>query len=160
MNREMYKKDRQTSPEDTEKMVLRGHHGTLSVNGDDGYPYGTPINYVYKNGAIYVHSAKYGYKIDALKKNNKVCFSAIVNSEVLPDKFTAAFESFVAFGDAVFVEDDDEKMMALKEFVNVFSPGFEEKGAKFIKAVYEKTQIIRIDIKELKGKAYSNGPWK
>ena len=50
--------------------------GVLSVIGDDGYPYGVPINYVYdeKENALYFHGAKEGHKIDAIKKSGKVCF--------------------------------------------------------------------------------------
>ena len=46
MKREMYKKDRQMSAEAVEKAFAAGNHGTLAVNGDDGYPYAVPVNYV------------------------------------------------------------------------------------------------------------------
>ena len=104
MKREMYKKDRQMSAESVEKAFSAGNHGTLAVNGDDGYPYAVPVNYVYDNGKIYIHSAKYGYKIEALKNSDRVCFSAILNSRVQQDMFTAAYQSVVAFGRASFVE--------------------------------------------------------
>ena len=90
MKREMYKKDRQLPEEQARAIFEKGHHGILSVNGDDGYPYGVPVNYVYLNDCIYIHSAKYGYKIEALENNRKVCFTAILSSEILPSKFTAA----------------------------------------------------------------------
>ena len=96
MERKMYKEKRQLSAEETQALFVKGHHGILSVNGDDGYPYAVPVNYVFIDGKIYIHSAKYGYKIDALKQNDKVCFTAILNSQIIPDKFTAAFESVVA----------------------------------------------------------------
>ena len=50
--------------------------GVLSVLGDDGYPYGLPINYWYnkENGYLYFHSGKTGHKIDAIESNNKVSF--------------------------------------------------------------------------------------
>ena len=40
----------------------------LSVIGDDGYPYGMPINHYYneEDGKIYFHGAKAGHKIDAI----------------------------------------------------------------------------------------------
>ena len=85
MNREMYKKERQMSSEATAAIFSKGNHGTLAVNGDDGYPYAVPVNYVYDGGKIYIHSAKYGYKIDAVKRDDKVCFSAILNSKVQQD---------------------------------------------------------------------------
>lgn len=160
MKREMYKKDRQLSEEKTKEIFEKGHHGILSVNGDEGYPYGVPVNYVYLNDAIYIHSAKYGYKIEALEKSDKVCFSAILNSEILPSQFTAAFESVIATGKAVMVEDTAEKKLVLDTFIDRFSPEFKEGGQKFIAAAFEKTAIIRIDVNEIKGKAYSQGSWK
>lgn len=153
----MYKEKRQLSAEETQALFVKGHHGILSVNGDDGYPYAVPVNYVFIDGKIYIHSAKYGYKIDALKQNDKVCFTAILNSQIIPDKFTAAFESVVAFGKASFIDDGDEKLTALRTFIERFSPDHQEAGERFIHAAYEKTQIIRIDVEQMTGKAYRPG---
>ena len=157
MERKMYKEKRQLSAEETQALFVKGHHGILSVNGDDGYPYAVPVNYVFIDGKIYIHSAKYGYKIDALKQNDKVCFTAILNSQIIPDKFTAPFESVVAFGKASFIDDGDEKLTALRTFIERFSPDHQEAGERFIHAAYEKTQIIRIDVEQMTGKAYRPG---
>ena len=157
MERKMYKEKRQLSAEETQALFVKGHHGILSVNGDDGYPYAVPVNYVFIDGKIYIHSAKYGYKIDALKQNDKVCFTAILNSQIIPDKFTAAFESVVAFGKASFIDDGDEKLTALRTFIERFYPDHQEAGERFIHAAYEKTQIIRIDVEQMTGKAYRPG---
>ena len=157
MERKMYKEKRQLSAEETQALFVKGHHGILSVNGDDGYPYAVPVNYVFIDGKIYIHSAKYVYKIDALKQNDKVCFTAILNSQIIPDKFTAAFESVVAFGKASFIDDGDEKLTALRTFIERFSPDHQEAGERFIHAAYEKTQIIRIDVEQMTGKAYRPG---
>ena len=157
MERKMYKEKRQLSAEETQALFVKGHHGILSVNGDDGYPYAVPVNYVFIDGKIYIHSAKYGYKIDALKQNDKVCFTAILNSQIIPDKFTAAFESVVAFGKASFIDDGDEKLTALRTFIERFSPDHQEAGERVIHAAYEKTHIIRIDVEQMTGKAYRPG---
>ena len=38
---------------DTAKILLQfSRRGVLAVNGDDGYPYAIPINYVYDDDAI------------------------------------------------------------------------------------------------------------
>ncbi len=152
MNREMYKKERQMSPENAAKIFSEGNHGTLAVNGDDGYPYAVPVNYVYDGGKIYIHSAKYGYKIDAVKRDDKVCFSVILNSKVKQDKFTAAFQSIIAFGRISFVEDEAEKRRILEQFIYKMSPDFVEGGMKFVDGAIGKTALLCIDVEEMKGK--------
>ena len=44
MEHKMHKAERQLSAADTMAILKKGDHGTLSVQGDDGYPYATPIN--------------------------------------------------------------------------------------------------------------------
>ena len=59
------------------KKILKNEvRGVLSVIGDDGYPYGLPIDYWYDEieNHIYFHGAKEGHKLDAIKKCNKVSF--------------------------------------------------------------------------------------
>ena len=117
MEHKMHKAERQLSDADTMAILKKGDHGTLSVQGDDGYPYATPINYIIVDDKLYIHSAPYGYKIECLKRDPKCCFSAIISAEIIPSKITAAFESVVMTGTAVFVEDRAEKQAALEAFV-------------------------------------------
>ena len=74
MNREMHKKERPVSDERAKENAPGSDRRNLAMHGDDGYPYALPMNYVYLNGAIYIHTADYGYKIDALKANQKSAF--------------------------------------------------------------------------------------
>ena len=46
----MYKSKRQLSDADTLELLKKGDHGTLAVQGDDGYPYATPVNYILVGG--------------------------------------------------------------------------------------------------------------
>lgn len=160
MSREMYKKERQIPDETVKKMLENyGSEGTLAVNGDDGYPYCVPMNFVYVNDAIYMHSAKYGYKIDALQADQKACFSIIVRSEVVPELFTTRYESIVATGDIEFIEDDSERQLVMEAFIDRFSPDFREGGMKFIKGAMGKTAVLKLNIKEMKGKAFRSDKW-
>ncbi|MEG0830223.1 MAG: pyridoxamine 5'-phosphate oxidase family protein [Anaerovoracaceae bacterium] len=159
MNRKMFKTERQLSAEDTIKLLASGTEGTLCLNGDEGYPYGSPMNYVYFNDAIYFHGALYGYKYDAIKGDSKACFSAIIRSQVAPELFTTRFESVIAFGNVELVENPEERQQVMEKFIQVFSPDFIDGGMKFIKGALGKTSVIKMTIKEIKGKAFRNDKW-
>jgi nitroimidazol reductase NimA-like FMN-containing flavoprotein (pyridoxamine 5'-phosphate oxidase superfamily) len=89
---------------------------------DDGSPYVVPLSYGYRmiNGSIlelYLHSALEGRKLDILRRNNKVCFEMAhegesVHSET-PCNSGYYYSSIIGFGEAVFIEDSDEKCKAL-----------------------------------------------
>lgn len=154
MEHKMHKATRQLSDAETMEILKKGDHGTLSVQGDDGYPYATPINYIVVDGKVYLHSAPYGYKIECLQRSPKCCFSAIISAQIIPSKITAAFESVVLTGTAVFVTDQAEKRTVLENFVTQKHPGYEELGFKMIDKQIDKTAVIRLDPVSLTGKAY------
>ncbi len=66
------KKKRELSKEESVKVLIKGKEGILSTIGENGYPYGVAVNYVYHNGCIYFHCANNGYKLDNIKNTNKV----------------------------------------------------------------------------------------
>ena len=74
MFRELVRKNQQLSQEECVSILKSELRGVLSVIGDDGYPYGVPMDHWYceENGKIYFHSGKNGHKIDAIKNSNKV----------------------------------------------------------------------------------------
>ena len=76
MFRELVRKKQALSEEECIKILKEEPRGVLSVQGDDGYPYGTPLNHWYceDNGRLYFHSGMSGHRIDALKKCDKVSF--------------------------------------------------------------------------------------
>ena len=154
MEHKMHKASRQLSDAETMEILKKGDHGTLSVQGDDGYPYATPINYIVVDGKVYLHSAPYGYKIECLQRSPKCCFSAIISAQIIPSKITAAFESVVLTGTAVFVTDQADKRTVLENFVTQKHPGYEELGFKMIDKQIDKTAVIRLDPVSLTGKAY------
>ena len=66
MFRELRRKNQQLSETEARSILKNGTHGVLSVQGDDGYPYGVPMNYVYGDDAIYFHCAKEGHKLEEM----------------------------------------------------------------------------------------------
>ena len=79
----------------------------LSVLGDDGYPYGIPMDHWYdeKNGKIYFHGAKEGHKIDAIKACNKVSYCVYDKGYRKDGEWSLNIRSVVVFGRIRPVED-------------------------------------------------------
>lgn len=140
---------------DTEKafdLLINGEYGFLAMN-NNGNPYGIPISYVYHENKIYLHCAPEGEKLEYIRKNPSVCFCVVGTTIVQPAKFTTVYESILAFGDIIIVEDDDEKMKALELLVDKYSPDFKEIGKKYAKGSFSRTLVLRIDIKHVSGKS-------
>lgn len=153
MFREMRRK-RQLMGEDACISILNnGTSGVLAVNGDDGYPYTIPLNYIYEDGKIYFHSAKSGHKIDAIRRNSKVSFCVVGTEQIVPEEFTAYYKSVVVFGNAVVVEDENEKREAVTRLADRFSPDEpQEKRDAEIEREWKLLSMIRLDIEHMTGK--------
>ncbi|MDO5576891.1 MAG: pyridoxamine 5'-phosphate oxidase family protein [Fibrobacter sp.] len=154
MERKMYFANRKMTDEKAEKFLLENRIASLAVNGDEGKPYVVPVHYIYLNNAIYFHSAKYGYKMDALKKDNRVCMSIVGETAVINEKYTASFESVIVEGKAVFVEDNTEREQVLKEMIRRWTGGFDEVGQQMIDKTIGRTAVVKIVIDTISGKAY------
>ena len=73
MFREMRRFKQQISKEECTEVLRNEPRGVLSVLGDDGYPYGIPMDHWYSetDGKLYFHCAKEGHKLDAIAKCDK-----------------------------------------------------------------------------------------
>ena len=86
MFRPMRRANREIPEEAAKHLLKQSRRGVLAVNGDDGYPYAVPINYLYdeETQVIIFHGSKVGHKVDALKRSDKVCFTVIGGEQVEP----------------------------------------------------------------------------
>ncbi|MDX9801101.1 MAG: pyridoxamine 5'-phosphate oxidase family protein [Spirochaetia bacterium] len=150
--REMRRKEKLMSEKEAYEIVKNTEWMTLSTVAENGYPYGIPLNHVYSDGKIYFHSALEGQKVDAFRKENRVCISIVKSSEIVPDKFSTNFKSVTAFGKISFVENQDEKRAALTSIIKKFSPGFEESGAAYIEKLFARTGVYCVEIEHITGK--------
>lgn len=84
------------SEEEALKILRESECGVLCTF-DGVYPYGVPVNYVYDDGYIYIHSAKEGHKLECIKKLDRVCFVVVGRCRVVPEEFSTNYESVVVF---------------------------------------------------------------
>lgn len=97
---------RQAAAEEECLNILQtAQRGVLSVIGENGYPYGLPINFIFYQGKIYFHCAKEGHKLDAIRKNDKVCFTVLSEPERKEGEWWYCFTSVIVFGHIQIVED-------------------------------------------------------
>ena len=108
------------------RILQRCRVGRLATSGGDGFPYITPVNYVWWNEAVYFHCAHEGEKIDNIRRSDKVCFAVDIPLAYLgldydrtrpPCKVHQFYHSVVIRGQAEIVEDQAEKVAALNALV-------------------------------------------
>ncbi len=142
---------RQALPDEENVDILRrGKVAVWAVDGDEDYPYAVPVNYVFHDGAVYIHCASQGHKIDAILRNPKCSICVIDKDDVIPEKFTSYFRSVIAFGQAEILTDRQEKIDALLRLSEKYSPGIDPANEidRFIKVVC----IVRINLESVTGK--------
>ena len=103
--RPMHRQDRQLPQEEAWALLTQGTYGVLSVVGDEGWPYAVPMHYTVMDGQIYLHCAKTGYKLDAIARDDRVCFTVTLREELVQDHATSLYESVVVLGRAALVTD-------------------------------------------------------
>jgi nitroimidazol reductase NimA-like FMN-containing flavoprotein (pyridoxamine 5'-phosphate oxidase superfamily) len=151
MFREMRRGKQQLSQADTDLVLQRGTNGILACIGDEDYPYGVPLSFVYHKGKIYFHSAKAGHKIDALKKNPKVSLAVVDEDTIVSAEYTSYFRSVIAFGTVRFTE-GEEWMDGFRALVEKYS-GDQPDDAKHKEITgCTQSEIIAIDLEHVTGK--------
>ena len=99
--------------------------GRIATDGADGYPYITPVNFVYHKGNIYFHSAPEGEKLDNLSRNPNVCFEvdiplAYIDSGFDPGRVCQVhqfYHSVIIRGKASVVDDGPVKVESLNALI-------------------------------------------
>ena len=134
----------------------------------DGFPQIIPMNFVYTDDAIYIHSHPRGEKQENITKNPKVGFEVDQSLEFLPSYFTSPTDasqadtlyiSVVIKGKASLVSNPKEKTRALNELMKKYQPeGGYEKLTPDMKVV-EEVAIIKVVPVTMRGKYKIGQHW-
>lgn len=151
MFREMRTTNKKLTDEELLEILDKAEYGVLSTIGEDGYPYGVPVNFVYEDGNIYFHGATEGHKIDNFKFNNKVSFCAVTDVELLSREFNTKFKSVIAFGEIKEVI-GEEKNKAFMLILEKFSKEFLESGKKYVATSGHEAKVYKIEIEHMAAK--------
>lgn len=151
--KEMRKKSRQMSEEEALEVFDRAPFVTMSMVRPDGMPYGLPLSIVRKDAkTFYFHCAFEGEKIDCLNSKPWVSLSAVSKCtpkyEEEKQNFTEHYRSAVAIGTAERVDDDSEKIMALRLICERFLPKHMERFDAAVERSLDRTNVFRITLSE------------
>ena len=149
---EMRRADRKLPEERARLILAEGEYGVLSTVGENGYPYGVPVNYVFMREKIYFHCANgVGHKLENVRHCPKVSFTVVGKTEIMPARFGTKYESVIAFGSAAEVL--EEKRQALEKLIEKYSPDYREAGQRYIDDAIARTAVYSIEVEHITGKA-------
>lgn len=117
MFREVARKKQILSQEECIRLLKEEPRGVLSVIGDDGYPYGMPINQWYndEDGHLYFHGGMKGHRVDALHACNKVSFCVYDQGYRREGEWSLNIKSVIVFGKMQIVEDKERAIDIIRK---------------------------------------------
>ncbi len=126
---------------------------TVSFVDDAGKAYGLPLSLASGDDKHwYFHCALEGKKLDAIKAHPEVCLSAV--SRCTPTvgpkdgSFSLQYSSAIAFGTAEAVDDDEEKILALRLISQRFLPNHMDAFDSSIARSLQRTAVVKITLTE------------
>ena len=114
------------SREEMEQILREEVIGYLGLAGD-GQPYVVPLNFAYGAGKILFHCALAGQKLDAIRRNPRVCFTVGRQTGEVRDHADVPpchvdSDSVICYGWARLLDDLAERATALNAFNRRFRP--------------------------------------
>jgi nitroimidazol reductase NimA-like FMN-containing flavoprotein (pyridoxamine 5'-phosphate oxidase superfamily) len=111
-----------TDPKEMTRILASTNIGRMATVDAEGYPYITPLNFVFHQGCVYFHCAPKGEKLDNLTRDPRVCFEVSVplaylevafNPERNPCRTHQLYHSVIIRGVARIVPDGELKTTVL-----------------------------------------------
>ena len=144
MFREMRRKPQALSKEEIIELLKNETRGVLSVQGDDGYPYGVPINHYYdeETNKLYFHG---------IKRDPKVSYCVFGQDYQKEGDWAKYVKSVIIFGKAELIEDIDEVIKWSVKLCHKF-PCTEEYIRTEVEKDAKRTLCFSIEIENINGK--------
>jgi len=137
------------------------HVGRIASIDENGFPQIIPMNFVFLNDAIYMHSHTKGEKLDNIRRNEKVGFEVDRELEFLPSYFEdpkdasladTLYISVVVKGTGSIVEDRNEKTLALNGLMKKYQPEGRYDPLEPEMEVVDEVAIIKVEPDSFRGK--------
>lgn len=153
MFRPMRRFKQQISKEECIRILQEEKRGILSMHGEDGYPYGIPMNHWYnpEDGKLYFHGAKTGHKIDAIAGDNRVSYCVHDAGYRKEGEWALNISSVVVFGRISPVTDEEKAGMICENLCRKFTDD-EEYIRKELQNALLRVQCLELTVDHMTGK--------
>ncbi len=152
MFRKMRRFKQQLTNEECIELLKNEKRGVLSVIGDNGYPYGIPLNHYYaEDGKLYFHGAREGHKLDSVKACDKVCYTVFDKGYRREGEWALNVKSVVVFGRMSLVSDDEKAKEICTQLCKKFTD--DEKYLEYeLKNSFSRVQCLELTPEHITGK--------
>jgi len=149
------------SKEKIKEFLDKEHIGRIATIDQNGYPQIIPMNFVFLNDAIYMHSHTKGEKLENVTRNDKVGFEVDRELEFLPSYFEdpkdaaladTLYISVVIKGKGKIVNDRQEKTNALNGLMKKYQPEGRYEPISPEMPVLDEVAIIKVTPEVIRGK--------
>ena len=153
MFREMMRKKQQISREECIEVLKSQPRGVLSVLGDEGYPYGMPMNHWYceEDGKLYFHSGMKGHRTDAMQACDKASFCVCDEGYRREGEWALNIRSVIAFGRLQVVTDEKKIMEFIWRLGDKFTDDQDYLEREIAQAL-DHTLVFALDVEHMTGK--------
>ena len=153
MFRPMRRAKQQISEAECLRVLREEKRGVLSMLGEDGYPYGIPMNHWYspEDGKIYFHGAKTGHKIDALSACSKVSYCVWDAGYRKEGEWSLNVNSVVVFGRIRLVTDESKAREIAANLCRKFTDD-EDYLRRELENALPRVQCLELTIDHMTGK--------
>ncbi len=153
MFREMRRQKQAISDAECIELLESETRGVLSMLGDDGYPYGVPINHYYdtESGKLYFHGGKIGHRVDAVRACDKVSYTVFDKGFRKDGDWALNVKSVIIFGRISIVENYQYAIDICRKLCYKFTDD-EDYIADEIEKFAKCTLVMELEIEHMTGK--------
>lgn len=122
----------------------------------DGTPYVLPMNFGYKDGTVYLHSAQEGRSIDIISRNPRVCITfstdhaLVFQHPQVACSYRMRSTSVIGWGSVVYEEDFDKK----REALDIIMKQYVEREFVYSDPAVRNVKIWKVELEQMTCKAF------
>ena len=170
----MRRKDREMSKDYGFEIIDKSKYGVVCTIDENVHPYGIPLSIIRNENTLYFHSSKDGKKVNIFEQNPKLSIAFIGEVEVpenyteeeldgivkdeskavllISSVFTTEYESALVKGKVELLEDEKEKIKAMRLICEKYTPRKMKYFDMAIGAGLKRTNVYKVEIEDITSK--------